>query len=78
MFHNKMELLDDNNINMNLLQLEWVNLELKWINYELNKFHKLFLTKNYFPILITWFIQPLGCGRYLPGVRGPFCKNLRA
>jgi hypothetical protein len=28
---------------MDLLQLEWINLELKWINYELNKFLDLFL-----------------------------------
>jgi hypothetical protein len=32
-----------NNINMNLLQLEWINLKLKWIKYELNKFLDLFL-----------------------------------
>jgi hypothetical protein len=28
---------------MNLMQLEWINLELKWIKYELNKFQKSFL-----------------------------------
>jgi hypothetical protein len=32
-----------NNIIMNLMQLEWINLELKWIKYELNKFLALFL-----------------------------------
>jgi hypothetical protein len=32
-----------NNIIMNLMQLEWINLELKWIKYELNKFLELFL-----------------------------------
>jgi hypothetical protein len=32
-----------NNINMNLMQLEWIQKELKWINYELNKILELFL-----------------------------------
>jgi hypothetical protein len=32
-----------NNINMNLLQLEWVKKELKWINYKFNKILELFL-----------------------------------
>jgi hypothetical protein len=32
-----------NNINMNLMQLEWIKKELKWIKYELNKLLKLFL-----------------------------------
>jgi hypothetical protein len=32
-----------NNIKMNLMQLEWINLELKRIKYELNKFQDLFL-----------------------------------
>jgi hypothetical protein len=32
-----------NNIIMNLMQLDWTNLELKWIKYELNKFLELFL-----------------------------------
>jgi hypothetical protein len=32
-----------NNINMNLMQLEWIKKKLKWINYELNKFLELFL-----------------------------------
>jgi hypothetical protein len=32
-----------NNINMSLLQLEWIKNELKWIKYELNNFWKLFL-----------------------------------
>jgi hypothetical protein len=31
-----------NNIIMNLMQLEWINLELKRIKYELNKFLELF------------------------------------
>jgi hypothetical protein len=30
------------NINMRLMQLEWIKKELKWITYELNKFMKLF------------------------------------
>jgi hypothetical protein len=32
-----------NNINMKLLQLEWIKKELEWITYELNKFLELFL-----------------------------------
>jgi hypothetical protein len=28
---------------MDLMQLEWINLDLKWIRYELNKFQDLFL-----------------------------------
>jgi hypothetical protein len=28
---------------MDLLQLDWINLELKWIKYKLNKFLDLFL-----------------------------------
>jgi hypothetical protein len=28
---------------MDLMQLDWINLELKWIKYELNKFQDLFL-----------------------------------
>jgi hypothetical protein len=32
-----------NNIFMNLMQLEWINLELKWIKYELNMFLELFV-----------------------------------
>jgi hypothetical protein len=31
------------NINMRLMQLEWVKKELKWIKYELNKVLELFL-----------------------------------
>jgi hypothetical protein len=31
-----------NNINMRLMQLEWIKKELKWIIYELNKFLELF------------------------------------
>ena len=31
-----------NNVIMNLMQLEWINLELKRIKYELNKFLELF------------------------------------
>jgi hypothetical protein len=31
------------NINMNLMQLEWIKKELRWINYELNKILDLFL-----------------------------------
>jgi hypothetical protein len=38
-----------NNINMNLMQLEWIKKKLKWIIYELNKFMKFFLNnKNIF------------------------------
>jgi hypothetical protein len=40
-----------NNINVGLMQLEWVKKELKWIIYELNKFLKLFLYKKSFAIL---------------------------
>jgi hypothetical protein len=32
-----------NNINVNLMQLEWIKKELKLITYELNKFLELFL-----------------------------------
>jgi hypothetical protein len=32
-----------NNINMRLMQLEWINSELKWITYELNRILDLFL-----------------------------------
>jgi hypothetical protein len=32
-----------NNIIMNLMQMEWINLELKWITYELIKILDLFL-----------------------------------
>jgi hypothetical protein len=32
-----------NNINMNLLQLEYIKNEFKWIKYDLNKFLELFL-----------------------------------
>jgi hypothetical protein len=32
-----------NNISMDLMQLEWINLELKRIKYELNRFLDLFL-----------------------------------
>jgi hypothetical protein len=32
-----------NNINMKLLQLEWIKKELEWIPYELNNFLELFL-----------------------------------
>jgi hypothetical protein len=36
------------NINMNLMQLEWVKKELTWISYELNKILELFLYKKHF------------------------------
>jgi hypothetical protein len=42
MFHNKIKLMI-NNINVNLMQLEWIKKELKLITYELNKFLELFL-----------------------------------
>jgi hypothetical protein len=32
-----------NNINMRLMQLEWIKKELEWIIYELNKILELFL-----------------------------------
>jgi hypothetical protein len=32
-----------NNINVRLMQLEWIKKDLKWITYELNKFMELFL-----------------------------------
>jgi hypothetical protein len=42
-----------NNITMNLMQLEWINLELKWITYELIKILDFILpyksfSQNYF------------------------------
>jgi hypothetical protein len=37
-----------NNINMNLLQLEWIKKKLELITYELNKFLEIFYTKNHF------------------------------
>jgi hypothetical protein len=46
-----------NNINMNLLQLEWIKKELKWIKYDLNKFMELFLYKKtifYISIIILF------------------------
>jgi hypothetical protein len=43
MFNNKIRLPMINNINMNLMQVEWIKKELKWITYELNKFLELFL-----------------------------------
>jgi hypothetical protein len=45
-----------NNINIKLMQLEWVKKELKWIFYELNKFLRLFLIQKiifYFNLLIS-------------------------
>jgi hypothetical protein len=42
MFHDKIELPDDNNIKTKLMQLEWIKKELKWIYYDLNKFLELF------------------------------------
>jgi hypothetical protein len=48
-----------NNIIMNLMQLEWINLELKWIKYELNKFLELFFilkTVFYINILILFIL----------------------
>jgi hypothetical protein len=43
MFHNKISYQVINNINMNLMQLEWIKNELKWIKYDLNMFLELFL-----------------------------------
>jgi hypothetical protein len=44
-----------NNINMSLMQLEWIKNELKWITYELNKTLELFVYKksflNYFLLI---------------------------
>jgi hypothetical protein len=37
MFHDKIELLNDKNINMNLMQLEWIKNELKWRSYGFTK-----------------------------------------
>jgi hypothetical protein len=37
-----------NNINTNLMQLEWVKKELTWISYELNKILELFIYKKSF------------------------------
>jgi hypothetical protein len=36
------------NINMNLMQLEWVKNELTWISYELNKILELFIYEKSF------------------------------
>ena len=41
-----------NNINKNLMQLEWIKNELKWIKYDLNKVMELFYTKNSFSNLV--------------------------
>jgi hypothetical protein len=44
-----------NNINMNLMQLEWIKKELKCIKYELNKFLELFLYSKSFSIFFIQF-----------------------
>jgi hypothetical protein len=49
-----------NNINVNLMQLEWIKNVFKWITYELNKFLELFLYKKSFSELILNF--PNGSG----------------
>jgi hypothetical protein len=41
-----------NNFIMNLMELEWINLELKWITYKLIKILYLFLHKKLFSILL--------------------------
>jgi hypothetical protein len=49
-----------NNIKMNLMQLEWINLDLKRIKYELNKFITLFLYQkaifyiDFLPLFNVW------------------------
>jgi hypothetical protein len=49
-----------NNIKINLMQLEWINLELKRIKYELNKFLALFLYQkaifyiDFLPLFNVW------------------------
>jgi hypothetical protein len=43
MLHDKQGYQIINNINMNLMQLEWIKKKLRWIKYELNKFLELFL-----------------------------------
>jgi hypothetical protein len=48
------------------------------IKYEFNKLRDFFVLKTIFSMLITWFIQPLVCGCYLPRAQGQFYKNLRA
>jgi hypothetical protein len=40
-----------NNINTNLMQLEWIKKVFKWIKYELNKFLELVLYKKSFSLL---------------------------
>jgi hypothetical protein len=40
-----------NNINMNLMQLEWIKKELEWITYGLNKILELFLYRKSFWII---------------------------
>jgi hypothetical protein len=72
-----------NNVNTNLMQLEWIKKELKWISYELNKFLKLFLYKKSFSILFYSVCLFIGLHAVLPGssgfilqVLGPQCNDL--
>jgi hypothetical protein len=59
-----------NNINMNLLQLEWIKKVLKWINYELNKFLKLFVYYNHYLKTILLNSWTVDCGHYFNQVQG--------
>jgi hypothetical protein len=72
---------------MNLLQLEWINLELEWINYDLNKILELFLYWKSFsllnlPILLTsgprpWFSRSPGSNLQILGPKwNYFCSHV--
>jgi hypothetical protein len=47
-----------NNINMRLMQLEWIKKELKYITYDLNKLLELFLYYKTFSELFYPFYSP--------------------
>jgi hypothetical protein len=54
---------------MNLIQLEWINLELKWITYELVKILDLFLHWNHFIKIILINSSTVDRGHYLRRVQ---------
>jgi hypothetical protein len=56
-----------NNINMSIMQLEWINLELKWGSYELSKiilyyksFSKILFTENKGYGLLLQILKSIG------------------
>jgi hypothetical protein len=55
---------------MDLMQLEWIDLELKLITYELIKILDLFLPKNHFLIIILLNSSTMGWGHYFRIVQG--------